>query len=65
MVIKVPIAGCENSKRWSGASGGTDRQAAKSSRTARRGKSRRPKTETRRKADDPKLEAGRRSNIAQ
>src|ERR1039458_2254681 len=45
MVIRVPIAGWENSKRCGGWGGGVERQAERSVRAARRGEIRRPKAE--------------------
>src|ERR1035437_9308716 len=46
MLIKVPMAGWENAKRWSGFSGGTDRQADRSRTAASSAESRNPKPET-------------------
>jgi hypothetical protein len=65
MVIIMPIAGRENSKRWSGFSAGTERQATRSRRAASRVQIRNPKPETRRKAEGPKSEGVAGSNIVQ
>src|ERR1035441_6421176 len=63
MVIKVPIAGWEKAKRWSGFSVGVDWQEARSRSRARKGKVRWPKVKTRRKAKGPKTVARGCSNI--
>jgi hypothetical protein len=56
MVIRVPIAGWENSKRSRGVAGGAERQAERNRRAERSGKIRKPKTEDRRKTEGGKAE---------
>src|ERR1039457_2491474 len=51
MVISVPIAGWENSKRCSGLAGGLERQAERSIRAASSGNIRNAKTEARSKPE--------------
>src|ERR1035441_5138715 len=59
MVIRVPIAGCVNSKRCGGLAGGVARQAERSVRAASRGEIRSPKAEVRKKAEGPKSEGAK------
>jgi len=56
MVTRVPMAGCENSKRSNGFAGGGVRQALRQSKAASGSQIRNPKTEARKKAEGPKSE---------
>ena len=61
MVINVPIAGWENSKRWSGLAGGAERQAVSKRTAASSGETLIPMADARRNPEGVKAEATERN----